>query len=150
MRSTYAIIGLAMSLGLAGCASGLPHGKPVDYNNLPGENDSAQGPGLLSGDHYDKSDGGGTLLYSDNHPSKSVFGSLRDRNKPGQAPTENAGQGSSQTSASAARSQQDFQNFQDFQAYKHFQQLPPDSPEKQRFKDWKEWQEYKKWKQQQQ
>ena len=139
-----------MSLGLAGCASGLPHGKQADYDNLPGENDSAQGPGLLSGHHYDKSNGGGTLLYSDDHPDKSVFGSLRDRSKQGGAAPEAAAAGSTGASGSTTRSRQDFQDFQQFQAYKHFQQLPADSPEKKRFRDWKEWQEYKQWQKQQQ
>ena len=146
MQSTYAITGLVMLLGLAGCASGLPHGKQVDYDNLPGERDTASGPGLLSGDHYDKSNGGGTLLYSDKHPDKSVFGSVRNRSAQASA---TASTPPASTGGQATGSQQDFQDFQQFQAYKHFRQLPADSPAKQRFHDWKEWQEYKQWQKQQ-
>ncbi len=142
MQSTYAITGLVMLLGLAGCASGMPHGKQVDYDNLPGERDTASGPGLLSGDHYDKSNGGGTLLYSDKHPDKSVFGSVRNRSAQASATTSTR---PASTGGQASGSQQDFRQFQ---AYKHFRQLPADSPAKQRFHDWKEWQEYKQWQKQ--
>lgn len=147
MQSTYAIMGLVMLLGLAGCASGFPHGKQVDYDNLPGENDAANGPGLLSGDHYDKSNGGGTLLYSDKHPDKSVFGSVRKKVEQDRA-SQSAGVMADKGKATGSK--QDFQDFQNFRAYKHFQQLPADSPEKKRFQNWKEWQDYKQWQKQQQ
>lgn len=137
---------LLAALGTAGCASGLPHGQQTDYSDLPGTSDSAKGPGLLSGGHYDKSNGGGTLLYSDDHPEKSVFGSARHRSEQAAA-GENA-QAPAAATPTKTGSPSEFEDFRKFEAYKHFQQLPSDSPEKKRFKDWQEWQEYKQWQRQ--
>ncbi|MGN8157297.1 hypothetical protein ACS8Y6_10825 [Salinisphaera sp. RV14] len=149
MQSTYAITGLVMLLGLAGCASGFPHGKQVDYDNLPGENDSAKGPGLLSGDHYDASDGGGTLLYSDKNPQKSVFGSVRSqRSNSDQGQSASNASGGS-PSASGAGANGSFSDFKQFQEYEHFKNLPANSPEKQRFQTFQQWKEYKRWERQQ-
>ncbi len=149
MQRTVIFAASLLSFGLAGCASGLPQGQQTSYSDLPGARDMAKGPGLLSGDHYDKSNGGGTLLYSDAHPGKSVFGSVHSRSERAKAAPSQDAVGSATAHGASAGSKQDFRDFRNFQAYKHFQQLPADSPEKQRFHNWQEWQEYKQWQNQQ-
>lgn len=156
MQRTYAITGLVMLMGLAGCASGFPHAKQSDYDNLPGEHNMTNSPGLLSGKHYDVSEnGGGTLLYSGSHPQKSVLGSLLHRNSGG-GPGQTSGHSSSTSAQSgssgggASASGGNFSDFKRFQEYEQFKKLPASSPEKQRFKTFQQWQEYKRWEKQQQ
>lgn len=174
MKRRVAMIAAVLAAGAtAGCATN-PNSPPTDYSNLPGSGDQMNGPGLLSGDHYDGESG--TLLYSDDQPDHAVFGSVRDRRASGsqpattspapsttaRAPAETSAPAAAPASTSRAPTGQtatgqapapnnvsaaDVQSFEDFRAYKRFKQLPADSAEKQRFQDWQEWQQYKQWQQ---
>lgn len=92
------------------------------------------GPGLLSGRHYDRANGGATLLYSDDHPRRAVFGSRATT-----AGTASGAAPDADTEADTVRRRVDYQ------AYRHFERLPDDAPEKKRFREWQNWQQYRQW-----
>lgn len=153
MQRSVIIAIVLIAAGLAGCTSGPPRAHQTDYDDLPGTRDMASGPGLLSGKHYDRSNGGGTLLYSDDKPDQSVFGSAQRADdtaaaKPARSPDrqESPAEKSAVPSGQAA----EFSDFRQFQAYERFQKLPEDSAEKQRFEQWQKWQQYKRWENRQQ
>lgn len=149
MQRFLTFVVISSLLGLAGCAAGLPQGKRADYSDLPGTRDMAKGPGLVSGDHYTSDQGGGTLLYSDDKPQKSLFGSVASHRRDSSAAV---GAGASSTPASlqgtataSPSGNADYSDFQRFEAYQKFKRLPESSPQKQRFEDWKKWQQYRQW-----
>ncbi|WP_423823960.1 hypothetical protein V5738_08325 [Salinisphaera sp. SPP-AMP-43] len=121
-----------------------------DYDDLPGTRDMASGPGLLSGGHYDRANGGGTLLYSDDKPDQSVFGSAQRAGDTAAPKAKRPNEPPAEKSPSPERQASEFSDFREFQAYERFQKLPEDSAEKQRFEQWQQWQQYQRWEKRQQ
>ena len=148
----------AAVLGLAGCLSG----QAMATGYLPGTNDSAKGPGLLSDGHYDKSNNGGTVLFSTNknksafvhsgdisggsysHKSKSSSraGSSHEMNDHSHSKN-HATEAEARTTANGASTQgqssSSYQRFKSFQRYQRFKNLPRNSPQRRKFRRWLKW-----------
>lgn len=148
----------AAVIGLAGCLSG----QALASGYLPGSNDMAQGPGLLSGGHYDKSNHGGTVLFSTNKnksayvhsgdiksgsyshkvQSASQAGSGQATNEP-RHPTSHATEAAAKARGHGTNTQghssSSYQRFKSFQRYQQFKNLPRNSPQRRKFRRWLKW-----------